>query len=253
MSSTGLLKRVLKSFRRNLSRPARTLDPLQAYELWAERYDDENNNALLFAEEKAVRPSLKADLIHNKDVLDAGCGAGRYLRFLQQFQPRSLTGTDFSPNMIAQAKTKFASSDSLSLQVAHLERLPFEDVSFDVVLCTLVLGHVQHLISAMSELARVLRSGGTLIISDFHPFGYLLGWQRTFQDKKDEWLAVKYYTHLHSEYFDCFQHTGLELVRMEEPKIDESLRLFYEDANRMDIYDRDKGYPLLLILEARKR
>lgn len=246
-----LLRSIRQSLRRIFSPKTPLLDPFEAYQLWAASYDDADGNALLFAESRAVRRYLEPSLLKGKDVLDAGCGTGRYLPVLQEFQPRMIAATDLSPNMIEKAKGKIDGSVPVSLHVGGVEQLPFEDESFDFILCTLVLGHVQHLISAIRQLARVLRPKGTLIISCFHPFGQLIGWQRTF--RTTQLFAVKYYTHLYSEYFDSFSRTGLELLRMEEPTIDESLLRFYEKAGRTDVYERYKGYPLLLIFEVRKK
>ncbi len=256
MQQTHLLQRFKQSIERMLSKPTTLLNPLEAYQLWAENYDDADGNALLFAEGRAVQRYLGASLLQNKDVLDAGCGTGRNLQMLQEYHPRMIAATDLSPNMLDKARTKIDGSTPTSLHVARVEQLPFSDASFDFVLCTLVLGHVEKLISAISQLSRVLRHGGTMMITDFHPFGQLLGWHRTFRGGKDHqqrFYAVKYYAHLYSEYFDSFKQTGLELIRMEEPTIDESLIRFYEKAGRTDIYQRYKGYPMLLIFEVRKK
>ena len=233
------------------SRQIFLLEPHEAYQLWAATYDDAEDNALLFAESRALRRYLEPSLIEGKDVLDAGCGTGRYLPLLQDFHPRTIAAADPSSNMIEKAKTKITGLVPISLHVGTVEQLPFRDESFDFILCTLVLGHVEHLMPAMTELSRVLRRNGTIIISCFHPFGRLLGWQRTFQATKT--FAVKYYTHLYSEYFEGFSRTGLALLRMEEPVIDESLFRFYEKAGRTDMYERYKGYPILLIFEVRKK
>ncbi len=251
MHSFLSLRRLSQSARKVFSKPPPLLDPLEAYQLWAPCYDVTDGNALLFAESRSLRRYLEPALLQDKDILDAGCGTGRYLALLQEFQPRTVTGTDFSSNMIERARDKIGGPVPISLTVAAIDRLPLRDNSFDFVLCTLVLGHVKNLLSAMQQLSRVMRSGATMIISCFHPFGQLLGWQRTFETSTT--YAVKYYAHPHSEYFDCFQRTGLELLRMEEPAIDESLLHFYESAGRRDIYERYKGYPMLLICQVRKK
>lgn len=233
------------------------LEPFQAYELWADTYDNTDSNALLFSEQSAVRPLLETLPLHGKAVLDAGCGAGRYLGVLQLYQPSMIVGVDFVRGMIEKARRKNNLASSLYLQVALVERLPFKDETFDFVLCTLVLGHILDLDSAIAELSRVLRRSGSMIITCFHPYGRLLGWVRSFQtsnaSKGSRWYAVKYYRHLHSDYFKAFQASRLEVVKMFEPVIDETLRPFYEQAQRMDLYQRFKGCPLVLIFQVRKR
>ena len=232
------------------------LEPIEAYQLWAQSYDNTDGNALLFAESSAVGPLLAARDFQGKAVLDAGCGTGRNLELLVQAQPRMLVATDFASKMIEKVRANLNGSAGVHLQVARLEFLPYKDGQFDFVLCTLVLGHVLKLAAAVAELSRVLRPRGSMVISCFHPFGQLLSWQRTFNAElpsgHSKWFAAKYYYHPHAEYFDAFQTSHLEIVRMIEPAIDETLRPFYEQAGRMDIYNRYSGYPLLLIFEVQK-
>jgi malonyl-CoA O-methyltransferase len=235
--------------RRLFSRPARELEPLEAYELWAGSYDQREGNALLYAEEKALALFVDRPLIAGRDVLDAGCGTGRNLSWLQAFQPHSITATDLSPSMLDRAREKVA---DVRFHVCPVDRLPFPDGSFDVVLCTLVLSHVENLSAAIGELARVLRRGGSLVITDVHPIGKLLGWQRTFTAGKKHY-AVKYSMHLHSGYFNAFQAAGLKIVMIDEPKIDGSLEKFYVAANRRDIYRTYLNYPILLLFRVVKK
>lgn len=227
---------------------APTIEPFEGYQLWAAGYDDTDGNALLFTEERYVRAWFDAEKLQNKDLLDAGCGTGRYLRALQDFHPRSIAIMDFSPNMLEKAINKIDGSVPVYSHIARVEDPPFKDASFDFILSTLVLDHTENMKAAVHHLSLLLRPGGTMIISCFHPFGHLLGWQRTFRGK-DGVVAVKYHRHLHAEYLDAFLANGLRLTRIEEPIIDESVKHFYDKAGRADIYCRFKGYPMLLIME----
>ena len=247
-----------RTLRRLLSSEPPVLDPLEAYQLWVETYDDVEGNALLFAESRAVRPLLESCSLADKVILDAGCGTGRYLQIIESYRPRMLAAFDFSPKMLEKAGPKMNGRISVHLHVANVESLPYKPSTFDFILCTLVLGHVQNLSSAISQLSAVLKPGGSLVASMFHPFGRLLGWQRTFQivnklDNQRKTFAAKYYKHLFSEYFNAFSSSGLEITRMYEPTLDETLRSFYEKAGRLDLYEKYLGYPLLLIFELRKR
>lgn len=232
------------------------LEPLQAYELWSDSYDRTDGNALLFADESAVQPLLESLQVQGRTVLDAGCGAGRYLEILQRYHPTMVVGIDFAMGMIEKAKKK-VNRASVHLQVARVEHLPFKDEKFDCVLCTLVLGHIVELESAVAELSRVLRRNGSMVISCFHPYGQLLGWVRSFRvnnsSKRNRWFAVKYYRHLYSDYFRAFRLSELEVIQTLEPVIDDTLKPFYVQEGRMDLYERYKGYPLLLIFQVRKR
>lgn len=94
--------------------------------------------------------------------LDAGCGDGRYLAALADELPERVAGTDISERILETAREH---SPRAELVQANLEQLPFADGSFDLVLCTQVIEHVLDAPRAAAELARVLRSGGVLVLS----------------------------------------------------------------------------------------
>jgi malonyl-CoA O-methyltransferase len=229
------------------------LDPFEAYELWAETYDDVEHNALLTAEQSVVVPMLRRLKLKGTRILDAGCGNGRYLRILQTYRPKFLAGIDFSPAMIAKARER--TGTSLLLKVAPIEAIPFKRASFDFVFSTLALDHLSNLQKGVSELSRVLRKGGAAIISVFHPYGQFLGWQRTFRGKKgnSQTYAVRFFPHTHSEYLRTFRSVRLSLEELLEPVIDEQLKPFYESAGRLDLYERFKGFPVVLVFRLTKQ
>jgi malonyl-CoA O-methyltransferase len=237
--------------------PVDELDPLEAYQLWADTYDDAEHNALLYADVRAVHPLIARHRLSGKAVLDAGCGTGRNLEALGHDKPRLVAAVDFSQKMIEGIGSKAGNSPSITVQIARLESLPYKDAQFDFALCTLVLDHVADLRRGVSELSRVLRPGGAMVISSFHPFGKLLGWQRSFRahlsNGRRQWFAPTYVYHSHADYYGVFQSVGLDVVAMLEPRIDETLKSFYARAGRDDLFSRYYGYPLLLVFELHKR
>jgi malonyl-CoA O-methyltransferase len=249
--------RALTSTLKRFGRGARTLEPFEAYQLWADTYDDVDGNALLAAESAVITPLIAQSNLNGKDVLDAGCGTGRYLDALRKAMPDSLTAIDLSPNMIGKMREKLNGTSEVRLHVADLERLPFRDEEFDFILCTLAIDHIKDLHGAVAEFSRVLQRGGRILISSFHPFGALLGWRRTFKSEHGNGhggsFAVKYYPHTHSDYFRAFQRSGLNITGMHEPKVTEQLRPMYERAARLDLYKRSLGFPLVLIFELTKQ
>ena len=101
------------------------------------------------------------------DVLDMGCGTGRFTLPLAQ-HAKKVTGLDASAAMIEQARSK-AQQQGLTIDFheADMEQLPFEDQSFDVVVSMLALMHIP-LASRQKvflEASRVLRPGGRLLVS----------------------------------------------------------------------------------------
>ncbi len=97
-------------------------------------------------------------------LLDAGCGTGGFLAWAADRGGFArLCGVDASPEAIELAR---AVAPSAELRVARLERLPFPDGSFDVVVLEDVLQHVDEatLDAALAELRRVLRGDGVMVV-----------------------------------------------------------------------------------------
>ncbi len=250
------LRKFGPSIRKVMRKPPVELEPVEAYDLWAASYDDSGDNALLHVEASVVDELMERIDIRGKFVLDAGCGTGRRFRRILERRPRLLAGVDLSQNMLQQASTKVSNEPSASIQVADVRHLPFRDGLFDCVVSALVLDHIPELEIAVNEISRVLRSGGTLIISSFHPFGKLLSWKRTFQAEvrpgHKEWCAAQYHLHLYADYFSALKAACMDILEVYEPVIDERVRPFYERAGRLDLFRRFQGFPMLLVLVARK-
>lgn len=91
-----------------------------------------------------------------QSVLDAGCGEGFVTHYLAQQNPAlRLTGMDLNPEAIAYAQDHFG--DVAHFRTGSLYKLPFSDNSFDLVVCSEVLEHLEDTERAVSELKRVAR------------------------------------------------------------------------------------------------
>jgi ubiquinone/menaquinone biosynthesis C-methylase UbiE len=107
------------------------------------------------------------DLDGSRDVLELGCGGGHVSRFMAIQHGLSVTGTDVDPYMIQGAEGRLEGVDGLRLMVADATDLPFEDDSFDMALSFNVLHHIDNWPSAITEVGRVLRSGGHYLLGDY--------------------------------------------------------------------------------------
>lgn len=97
--------------------------------------------------------------LHGK-VLDVACGTGDMVMELLR-QGCSVTGVDLSKEMMAIAKRKAPQAE---YRLADVERLPFGDASFDAVTCAFGVRNFVHLEQGLSEMLRVLKPGGRMVI-----------------------------------------------------------------------------------------
>ena len=110
----------------------------------------------------ALAEALLAQLPPAPEVLDAGCGHGRDMAWLEARGAR-VTGLDVSPGMLEQARPRVRGW----LVEGDLRELPFGDASFDGVWCNASLLHLpkRDAPAAARELRRVLRDRGRLALT----------------------------------------------------------------------------------------
>ncbi len=97
-------------------------------------------------------------------VLDCGCGTGMLTRRLDGRRRRVVAVDHFAPVLRKAAR----SAPHATLVEASLAQLPFDDATFDSAACLDVLEHVEDPEAVVAELARVVRGGGTLVVSMPH-------------------------------------------------------------------------------------
>ena len=190
---------------------AREYDTTAGYVLWSETYD---RPLRLFPLEEPTMHRL-LDPLPVSTVLDAACGTGRHSGYLAARGHR-IIGVDRSAAMLARARAKLPQSD---FREGDLEALPLASASVDVAVCALALVHLAEPDRAVAELARVVRPGGRVIISDVHPFVVLLGWQAQFRTAGGDTGFMRLHPHLPSDYCRAFAAAGLRVRTCDEPRL----------------------------------
>lgn len=103
-------------------------------------------------------------------ITDIGCGPGYLLQAIAQELPeKELTGVDISKEMIGRARTNFRSMGSggrVEFRQGSAENLPFDDDTQDFIVSTFSLHHWADPQHAFSEIYRVLKPGGQMLIFD---------------------------------------------------------------------------------------
>ena len=121
--------------------------------------------------EGAWRPRLVREVLEGEpaEVLDLGCGSGT-LAIAVAATPgaQRVTGIDGDPEILGMARAK-PGADAVEWVEGLADALPFEDDSFDRVVTSLLLHHLEPPVkrAALAEAHRVLRPGGRLHVADF--------------------------------------------------------------------------------------
>jgi ubiquinone/menaquinone biosynthesis C-methylase UbiE len=142
-----------------------------SYKTKSQAYFDTSADAYDKSSDMGIRPVLLVSIFNRLDkfpkpmsILDVGCGTGELLYQISACMNSTLAGLDISSNMLAIARKKL--KPSVDLREGDAENLPWQNHSFDLVLCTLSFHHYPQPGKALSEISRVLMPGGTLLIAD---------------------------------------------------------------------------------------
>jgi SAM-dependent methyltransferase len=189
------------------------VDPIpttEGYGGWAEFYD-EPGNQLIDLEQPIVREIV--DGLPRGLALDAACGTGRHSSYLASLG-HTVIGVDSSPAMLERAREKVPGGE---FHEAELHVLPLPDDHVDLVVCALALMHVPELEPVLAEFVRVLRPGGSLVISDWRiVVGHIgLPVVKARFDGSPGYMPTR--ARPTSEYLAAALELGLQVLRCEEP------------------------------------
>lgn len=188
-------------------------DPVVAeYARAAEHYDEK----WAFYVEATTRETLRRlPMTATARVLDVGCGTGELLRRLAAKYPDAvLAGLDPVAEMLAVAADKLGGTRDL--RIGYADALPWNSGSFDVVVSCNMFHYITHPVAALREMARVLRPGGTIVLTDWC----------------DDYIACRvcnlylrltnrafYKTYRRAECLDLLRRAGFRDVKLERYKI----------------------------------
>lgn len=113
----------------------------------------------------------------NMKILDLGCGIGFWVTEFALRGMQNLTAADLTQNALSiSAKRLEAYGVTANLTQQNAEELTFEDATFDHINCQGVIHHTPNTDRTISEMARVLKSGGTASISVYYRNSILKAW-----------------------------------------------------------------------------
>lgn len=196
-------------------------------------------------------------------VLEVGTGEGQVARAIAAQNSATVVGIDPTANQIDEAIRR---GGGVEYHRAGAELLPFDDASFDAVVCCLVFEHIDAVDQAIAEVARVLRPGGRFVFCLNHPLlqtpdsgwiddqileeqywrigPYLIETARIEEVEKG--VFIRFVHRPLSRYVNAMSENGLILERMIEPAPPQGF------IDRAPEYSEVTTIPRLLTLVARR-
>jgi ubiquinone/menaquinone biosynthesis C-methylase UbiE len=168
------------------------------------------SNPWVTNEERIRRLVASAQLKGHESVLDIATGPG-YIAEAFARGAREVIGVDLTAAMLAigEERTKQNGVANISFRIGDAQNLPFERENFDVVVCRLALHHMQEPGRVVSEMARVCRTGGTVLVEDIFASEH-----RERAEHQDRWEKLRDPSHVHvlslSEHLRLFREAALE-------------------------------------------
>lgn len=194
-------------------------------------------------------------------VADFGCGTGRYTIQMARLGAAEVTGVDLTQEMLVIAARKARRApdgETLPIrweQADLTQSLPFEEAVLDAAVCALVMTYIADPVSAFTEMARTLKPGGVLVVSDYHPHSlYTARAASAAVGRRDyapylrcttasgEECRIARHIHRTADLFAASRSAGLRLDHIAEPLCDTRLANTYAGLREM------VGVPLALVL-----
>ncbi|OMD42878.1 class I SAM-dependent methyltransferase [Paenibacillus odorifer] len=211
-----------------------------------------------------VLKSLLPDL-HNKSVLDLGCGFGWHCLYAREQQASSVIGVDISEKMLQEAREK-TNDPAISYIQMPIEDIDFASEQFDVVISSLAFHYIESFEAICRKVHPYLKPGGSFIFSVEHPIFTSRNeqdWYVDDQGKRLHWPVdhyqteglrettfltenvIKYHRTI-STYFNDLIEAGFAIKAVREPKPSEEMK------NDPWMKDEDRR-PMFLIISAEKQ
>lgn len=220
-----------------------------AYDLWADAYDDQPGNLMLDLDEIIFEKLFAGINVKGKMIADIGCGTGRHWQKILNKSPTRLVGFDVSAGMLSKLKQKFPGAETFLINNDAPSGIP--DTAFDVIISTLTVAHISNIESALNTWCRILKNNAEVIITDFHPQLLAQGGKRTFNHDQHR-ISIKNYVHPVFKIKEFFYKNGFILVAEEERIIDDAVKKYYADQNALHVFNKFKGSPVIYGLHLKR-
>jgi len=176
----------------------------EAYDLWSASYDYSPNPTVMIDE---LRFPAQYKNWRNHKVLEIGCGTGRHTVRLFE-QKNSIVGIDLSNGMLSKAREKLPEVKFIHGDFMEYD---FQKESFDKIILSLVLEHIDDLDLFFLRLSKILKPRGEILISELHPIRARKGSFARFNNIKGEEISLKSIAHSENKILDATNKNGFKL------------------------------------------
>ena len=148
------------------------------------------NDVLEIPAFRSLLPSL-----HDKEILDLGCGYGENCKWYASQMAKRVTGIDLSEKMIEKALELYA-DNKIEYINKGIEDIDFKEENFDIVLSSLAFHYILDFNDIIKRINNILKPGGILIFSQEHPIATAKklanGWASDESGEKLHWILDNY-------------------------------------------------------------
>jgi cytosine/adenosine deaminase-related metal-dependent hydrolase/ubiquinone/menaquinone biosynthesis C-methylase UbiE len=226
----------------------RSLTPSDGYRLWADSYDREAN-PMLSLERRILSPLLPP--VAGLNVIDLGCGTGRWLNAMKNASARNLVGVDLSREMLNHAKLKLG--DAATLICSDYADAPISETTADLVFSNFVLSYVEEPKRFLAFVRKVLRPGGIVVLSDVHPeTALVLNWRRGVRTE-DGFKQIRAYHRPIAEIVALCRAADLEVCVHLEPRFGAEERALFEQNGKGEYFADIRERPAIYVLQLSAR
>jgi ubiquinone/menaquinone biosynthesis C-methylase UbiE len=192
-----------------------------AYNNWAIQYDSNKN---LTRDLEGITLKTLLEDINYQTCLEIGCGTGKNTSWLM-LRGNEVISVDFSEAMLKKAKEKINDDKVKFIHADILEEWQFVSSKVDLVVFSLILEHIESLVTIFFKVREVVKVGGYVYIGELHPFKQYSGSKARFETASGT-QVVTCFTHHLSDFTNAAKEYGLELVQLKE---------YFDDQDRTQI------------------
>ncbi len=184
----------------------------EKYNSWSESYDSDSNPT---RDLDSIIVRQIVERYNGKRIVEIGCGTGKNTILLSKIASQ-VHAIDFSKEMLEKTKKKLKDKMNMKFTSTDIrEKWPCEDRSTDVIMCSLVLEHIENLDFIFSEASRILVGSGEFFINEFHPYRQYQGKKANYT-KNGKRIEITSYVHNISEFVNIAFNNKFKLNKMDE-------------------------------------